>query len=161
MSSCFFDVAKRLVADSLDCMRLRSRFKLYSFVIMPNHLHLVIQCSADDPVDVCVRDLIRHTTDRLVRQVQIAGNPKETELLSPASAKAGQAQHLWEDEFTVSGIYSPALLKERMDYIHGNPCQPRWHLAERPEEYAWSSARFYLLGKPAIIPLNTASPILS
>jgi REP element-mobilizing transposase RayT len=36
------DVIKRLVVDSLDCMRLRERLKLYVFVIMPNHLHVII-----------------------------------------------------------------------------------------------------------------------
>jgi len=36
------DVIKRLAVDSLDCMRLRKRLKLYVFVIMPNHIHGII-----------------------------------------------------------------------------------------------------------------------
>ena len=31
------DVMKRLVVDSLDCMRLRHRLSLHAFVVMPNH----------------------------------------------------------------------------------------------------------------------------
>jgi len=155
------DVAKRLIVDSLDCMRLRSRFKLFSFVIMPNHLHVIVQCSAEDPVAACVRDLKRHTTDRLVRQFHIAGNQEDLDLLSSASRHLDQGQEIWSDDHQVQDIFSPAFLREKMTYIHNNPCQPRWHLAERPEDYAWSSARFYLLGKPAIIPINTASPLLT
>ena len=44
------DVIKRLVVDSLDCIRLRERLKLYVFVIMPNHLHVIIQCRTKDPL---------------------------------------------------------------------------------------------------------------
>lgn len=41
--------------------------------------------------------------------------------------------------------------------MHNNPYQPHWDLAERPEDYIWSNARFYLLEQPAIIPLYNAN----
>jgi REP element-mobilizing transposase RayT len=47
---------ERLVADSLDCMRL----KPYAFAIVPDHLHLIIQCRAEDPLADDMRDLIVH-----------------------------------------------------------------------------------------------------
>lgn len=47
-----------------------------------------------------------------------------------------------------------------MTYSHNNPCQPHWNLVERPEDYIWSSARFYLLEEPAIIPLDNANHLL-
>ena len=33
--------------------------------------------------------------------------------------------------------------KQKFDYLHENPCQPHWQLAELPEDYKYSSARFY------------------
>jgi hypothetical protein len=47
-----------------------------------------------------------------------------------------------------------------MDYIHNNPLQPHWCLAERAEEYPWSSARFYLMDEPALIPLDDARRLM-
>jgi putative transposase len=35
------------------------------------------------------------------------------------------------------------MLLQKLNYIHLNPLQERWNLAERPEEYHWSSAKFY------------------
>ena len=29
------------------------------------------------------------------------------------------------------------------DYIHRNPLHEKWNLAKRPEEYKWSSAKYY------------------
>jgi hypothetical protein len=34
-------------------------------------------------------------------------------------------------------------LIQKLDYIHNNPIREKWKLADMPEEYRWSSARFY------------------
>jgi hypothetical protein len=47
-----------------------------------------------------------------------------------------------------------------MNYLHSNLCQPRWNLVERPEDYVWSSARFYLLEELAVIPVENAALLL-
>jgi REP element-mobilizing transposase RayT len=33
------EVLRRLLVDTLDCLRAQKRMKLYSFVVMPNHVH--------------------------------------------------------------------------------------------------------------------------
>jgi len=53
-------------------------------------------------------------------------------------------------------IFSPEFLRQKIEYIHANPLQPHWQLAEHPEDYIWSSARFYLLEEPALIPVCDA-----
>lgn len=155
------DLMKRLVVDSLDCMRLRGRFKLYSFVIMPNHLHLLIQCSANDPLASCMRDLKKHVADRLIRQCRVEGNQTVLETLASAVTYPNKQQHkVWEDGYNAKDVFSPEFLRQKITYMHNNPCQPQWQLAESPEDYLWSSARFYLLDAPAIIPLDNAKHLL-
>jgi len=78
------DVMKRLAVDTLDCMRLRERLKLYAFVIMPNHLHLIIQCRAKDPLADVIRDLKKHVADRLIRHYRVEGNQFAQQPLSAA-----------------------------------------------------------------------------
>ncbi|MBX9853783.1 MAG: hypothetical protein K2X86_18720 [Cytophagaceae bacterium] len=34
-------------------------------------------------------------------------------------------------------------VEQKLDYIHLNPLGERWNLARHPEDYYWSSARFY------------------
>ena len=36
--------------------------------------------------------------------------------------------------------------EKKLDYIHLNPLQEKWNLAEYPEDYKWSSAGFYNSG---------------
>ncbi|WP_307527875.1 hypothetical protein [Pedobacter sp. W3I1] len=37
-------------------------------------------------------------------------------------------------------------MEQKLDYIHNNPLQERWRLAENAEDYYWSSAKFYQTG---------------
>jgi REP element-mobilizing transposase RayT len=90
------DVIKRLVVDSLDCVRLRERIKLYVFVIMPNHQHVIIQCRAEDPLADVIRDLKKHIADRLIRHYQVEGNQSALDFLYaqqpvPAPLEPGRA----------------------------------------------------------------------
>jgi putative transposase len=152
------DVINRLVVDSLDCMRLRKRLKLYAFVIMPNHLHVIIQCRTEDPLANVIRDLKKHIADRLIRHYQVEGNQSVLDFLASVVTRPDKQQHkVWEDGYDARNVFSPEFLWQKMTYMHNNPCQPHWDLVERPEDYIWSSARFYLLEEPAIIPLDNAN----
>lgn len=164
------DVMKRLVVDSLDCMRLRKRLKLYAFVIMPNHLHTIVQCCADDPIADVVRDLKKHIADRLIRHYQVEGKQTSASSVEPSvldflasvvRRPDRQRYKVWEDGYDAKDVFSPEFLRQKMTYSHNNPCQPHWNLVEHPEDYVWSSARFYLLGEPAIIPLDNANFLLA
>ena len=156
------DMMKRLIVDSLDCMRLRERFKLYAFVIMPNHIHLIIQCRADDSLAACLRDLKKHIADRLIRHYRAEGNQPALDFLASAVTQSDKQRHkVWEDGYNAKEVFSPKFLRQKMVYIHNNPCQPHWNLVEHPEAYSWSSARFYLLEETAIIPLDNADYLLA
>jgi REP element-mobilizing transposase RayT len=155
------DVMKRLIVDSLDCMRLRRRFRLYAFVVMPNHVHAILQCSAEDPVFDVMRDLKKHTADRILRQYRAEGSQSVLDFLASAAAyDSKQRYRIWEDGYNAKDVSSAEFLRQKMNYVHNNPCQPQWNLVERAEVYVWSSARFYLLEEPAVIPVDNAGFLL-
>ena len=83
------------------------------------------------------------------------------DLLAAAVTRSRKQQHkVWEDGYYAEDVFSAEFLRQKMTYLHNNPCQPRWQLVERPEDYVWSSARLYVLGEPAVIPLDNASELL-
>ena len=156
------DLVKRLIVDGLDCMRLRKRFKLYAFVVMPNHLHIIIQCTEENSLANAMRDLKKHAADRIIRHHRALGNQSVLDFLALAVARPGKQRYkVWEDSYNAKDVFSPEFLRQKMTYVHNNPCQPHWALAECPEDYAWSSARFYLLEEPAVIPLDNAGHLLA
>ena len=156
------EVTKRLVVDVLDCLHLRQRLKLYAFVVMPNHVHFITQCGAEDPLSGVVRDLKKQVADRFIRQCRAEGNDSALAILASAVTQPKKQRYkVWEDGYVAKDVFSAEFLRQKMDYIHNNPCQPHWALVEQPEAYVWSSARFYVLKEPAVIPLDNAELLLA
>lgn len=154
------EVAKRLLLDALDSFRLRERMKLYCFVIMPNHVHFIARFPDAYPLSTLLRDFKKQTADRLVRQLKAEGESDNLRLLaSKVPRPEKQVFKVWEDGYNAKDIFSEAFLTQKMDYIHNNPCQPHWNLCAKPENYLWSSARFYLYDEPGIIPIDDVRKI--
>ncbi len=53
-----------------------------------------------------------------------------------------QYQFFKEKPLSVA-LYTEEVVWQKMEYIHRNPVQPKWGLAENPEAYVYSSAAFY------------------
>jgi putative transposase len=155
------DVIKRILVDSLNTGRILGQYELFVFVIMPNHVHLIVRCQGDYTPGDIVREFKKATSNLTLRQYEAEGNCEALAFFASA-VKAGQDQGhaVWEDEYQAKNVFSPDFLREKMDYSHNNPLQPHWRLAERVEDYVWSSGRFYLGGGRALIPLSDARDLL-
>jgi len=50
---------------------------------------------------------------------------------------------VFEASFDIKECYSLEIIKQKLNYIHFNPCTGKWDLADMPENYLHSSAAFY------------------
>ncbi len=155
------DVIKRLLADTIDCMRLRELFTLYVFVIMPNHIHLIIQCPPDNPPADVIRDYKKYTADRIIRHYKAENNSKVLDFLTDKARSSGQKYKVWEDGYNAKNVFTTDFLRQKITYIHNNPCQKHWKLVSDPTAYIWSSARFYLAGQPVVIPVTDVRKLMA
>lgn len=155
------DVLKRIVIDSLNAGRILGHYQLYAFVIMPNHIHFIIKCFEKYSPQSAIRELKKATALLILRQLK-AENKQEVLsslcITNPKSASHNYA--IWKPEYQAQNIFSPSYLKQKLEYIHYNPTREQWKLVENPEDYIWSSARFYMKDKPALIPLSDARDFL-
>ena len=155
------DVAKRILADGLYYVSLMNQVRLYAFVIMPNHLHVLLQGPERFSVKAWVRAFKAGTSRLIVRQYQVEGNqPALDALRGLVTRPEKQAYKVWEDGYLAKDVVTPAFLVQKLRYIHENPVQPHWQLAEAPEDYPWSSARFYLRDEPAILGVQDVRELL-
>ena len=144
----------RIILDSLHFLRTSGRIKLFVFVIMPNHIHLICRFTNEYTISDMLRDFKRHTARQIIRQLQAENKTDVLELLRRLNKDSRQEYKVWEDRYDARDVFSLEFLEQKMDYIHHNPCQPHWNLAKLPEEYPWSSGRFYIADKPAVIPVD-------
>ena len=149
------DVIKRIIADSLTYVRAERWISLYAFVIMPNHVHIIVHFEQGHSLADVMRDFKKHTSKQIIRQYQAENSQQVLAFLRQAAGEAPDQQYrVWEEGYDARNVFSPDFLRQKVEYVHNNPCQSRWQLAERPEEYPWSSARYYLLGEPAVIAVD-------
>jgi len=144
----------RIILDSLHFLRTSKRMELFAFVIMPNHIHLICTISEESTISDVMRDFKRHTARQIIRQLIVEEYTKILGLLQSLNQDNRQKYKIWEDGYDARDIFSQDFLTQKMEYIHYNPCRPKWNLARTPEEYPWSSARFYLLDKPSVISVD-------
>ncbi len=156
------DVIKRILVDSLNTGRILGHYELFVFVIMPNHVHAIIRCLEDySPGDV-TREFKKATAKLIVRQYEAEGNQSVLAFFASCVAREGKQDHaVWRGEYQAKNVFSPGFLRQKMEYIHNNPIQPHWALVERPEQYVWSSARYYLTEGRAVIPLSDVGELLA
>jgi putative transposase len=144
----------RIMLDSLHFLRTSKRMVLFVFVIMPNHIHLIGRFSKEHPLSDVMRDFKRHTARQIIRQLMAEENTEKLGLLQSLNQDNRQEYKVWEDGYDARDVFSQEFLSQKMEYIHFNPCRPKWNLAGTPEEYPWSSARYYVLDKPSVIPVD-------
>lgn len=53
---------------------------------------------------------------------------------------------VWQNDPLAVLMDTKKKLLQKLHYIHANPLQTKWNMAETPEGYHWSSARFYETG---------------
>lgn len=69
----------------------------------------------------------------------------DTHMLSKLDHQKGEQKYkVWEDRFDDVYITSTNVFHIKLDYIHNNPLQEHWKLADTPENYQFSSAGYYL-----------------
>lgn len=148
------EVIIRIILDSWHFIRTNKGVELFCFVIMPNHVHFIARFIKEYTLSDMMRDFKRHTARQIIRQFLAKEQTSKLELLHNLNQHVDQKYKVWEDGFDARDIFSQDFLQQKMDYIHYNPCRPKWHLANTPEEYPWSSASFYYLDKTCIIPVD-------
>jgi putative transposase len=112
-----------VVVEVMETLRRRSGFKKYAYVVLPDHYHVLLGGGASSE---SVADLVLAINARVERFVQVADDGRP----------------LWDDEPEVMVLYTHGARLEKLNYIHRKPVL--CGVADLPEDYAWSSARFYL-----------------
>lgn len=136
------DSYKDIIINSLLHLKKAGSIKVYALVIMPNHIHLIWQIQ-DGYKNVQLR-LLKFTAQQFKFRLI---DTSDTFLKSfEVNAKDRQYQ-FWERNSLSVDLWTPAVFMQKLDYIHNNPLQEKWRLVELPEDYKYSSAKFYYTGE--------------
>jgi putative transposase len=133
---------KDIVVGSLKFLVLNGRIKLFGFVLMPNHIHIIWQMRENVKSADVQRDFLKYTAQQMKFDLQ----QNHPAVLEKFRVKLkDRSYQIWEHRPLSVPLWSNKVLEQKLDYIHRNPVQEKWQLADLPENYFYSSARYYLL----------------
>lgn len=122
--------------------------KIIGFVIMPNHIHLLIYVSENS---ITINKLIgngkRFMAYEIVKRLTTQKNYDVLNRLKKniniRDSKNGKLHHVFTPSFDCKLCFNDKMIIEKLNYIHNNPISKKWSLTENAIDYKHSSARFY------------------
>jgi len=105
----------RIFELALERVRRTYRLYVYRYVVMPEHVHLLLSEPEHDSLAQALKSLKQGVSRRLI----------------------GDAEHFWQKRYYDFNIRDDAQFVEKLRYIHRNPVKRG--LVERAEDWQWSS----------------------
>jgi REP element-mobilizing transposase RayT len=149
-----------IVLGSLDWHRRQGRWKLYAYVLMPNHLHAIVKPEGKWTVSGVLQSFGSFTAHAILALLQDDGDEDLLAFLAMRRDKDASKKHQVWQAIQAQNVYSTEYLREKLDYLHNNPVAKGWHLAADRADYPYSSAAYYECGRPLVVEVDDVGPWL-
>ena len=116
------DTDKDALLSTLSKYRLRFGFKLFGFILMDNHAHLIIAVNSLINISKIMQAIALSYSQKFRRKYKYTG-------------------YVWQGRFRSNIIESDVYILKCLEYIHNNPV--RAGIVDKPQDYKWSSYHFY------------------
>ena len=134
-----------IIMDSLAFCRKNKGLKIWAYVIMTNHVHVILSSENDNLSDI-VRDFKSHTAREILKSIKDKPESRRNWMLKRFEFAATQHKRntqyqLWTHENHAVQIDSEKFMRQKMAYIHQNPVAAGW--VEYAKDWYYSSQRNY------------------
>jgi putative transposase len=123
-------------------VRRRMGFDVLGYVVMPEHVHLLIsEPEFGDPSGV-VQLIKQRTARQILRRARACAD--QTNFWPDEDAV-----HVWQRRFYDFNVFTAKKRAEKIRYMHNNPVTRR--LVRSPAEWRWSSYRYYAFHEEGVV----------
>ncbi len=122
---------KQVIEDMLEALRARHDFAILGYVLMPEHVHILMTEPKVGTVASTLR-VLKGETSKLLR---------------------GNRKHFWLPRYYDLNIFTEAKRIEKLKYMHRNPVAKE--LVAKPEDWPWSSFLAYATRESCPITIET------
>ena len=140
-----------ILSDSLKYCQKEKALRLYGYVILPNHFHLIIGHEQSKEIPYIVRDMKKFTSKAISKYLKNLQSYRNLPWLKPFYA--GKNNTIWQAGYHPKAIFNETVFIEKINYIHNNPV--KLGFVEKPEDWKYTSARNYILEDHSMMSLDT------
>ena len=141
--------ARNLFVKILGEVRARHGFLLVGYVVMPEHVHLLIS----EPKRLTpsrVLQILKQRVSRTMRGRRRKAPGQQLRLKFPEAE--GELRRFWQRRFYDFNVYTGTKMREKLEYMHANPVKRK--LVRRPQDWLWSSHSFYARRETGLISID-------
>jgi putative transposase len=133
----------------LDEVRSRHEFGLVGYVVMPEHVHLLLSEPAKGSPSKALQVLKQKVSRALRRKPRrsVRGQLSFGFIESGAGAAA-----FWQRRFYDFNVWSTKKVREKLEYMHANPVMRK--LVTHPKDWPWSSWSSYAKGEEGLLRID-------
>jgi putative transposase len=132
--------AVQIVFDSWEFLKKEKNFRLYGYVVLENHLHMI--ASAPELADA-IKGFKMYTARRIIDLLEAQGAGvllRQLRALKLRHKTASEYQ-VWEEGSKPKQIDGDDMMIQKLEYIHNNPVKRGY--VDDPVHWRYSSARNY------------------
>lgn len=131
----------------LEQTRQRYHFVVVGYVVMPEHIHLLIT-EPEIATPSTVMQVLKQRTARALLPKKTESDPRQRFLFGEDLPRTP----FWQARFYDFNVWTTKKRVEKLRYMHRNPVKRG--LVSSPEEWRWSSYRFYFLDEAGPVRVN-------
>ncbi len=141
------NIFRDILLDSFIFCQKKKGLRIHAYVVMTNHVHMIISTTIGHLLKNTIRDLKKFTSTEILKAIR--NNPKESrkEWMLQAFAEEGKqnsnnsTNQFWQQDNHPIELYSNKMIGQKLNYLHNNPVKSGFVI--KPEDYKYSSALDY------------------
>lgn len=121
-----------LFTETLEAIRARHQFLVVGYVLMPEHVHLLLS----EPPSLSLAMALQALKQRVSRDLEIDNRSRARTAADSPPARG----KLWQPRYYDFNVYSAWKRREKLDYMHANPVKRG--LVKYYADWPWSSYNY-------------------
>lgn len=128
-----------IILEELEACRIKYDFQILGYVIMPNHVHLIIYPEENLKIGSVIGEIKKASAYRIISQWKQKDNKILRKIIVPQGRR--QTYAFWLPRCYDHNCRTPEVVREKINYCHNNPVKAG--LVTEPGQWRWSSYGSY------------------
>ena len=152
------EMYKEIICKSLLFCKDEKGLRLHAWVLMNNHIHLIVSATPGFHISDIMRDFKKFSSKKIIAAIESNAQESRKNWMLNMFGYAGKNNNsneeyqFWQQDFHPIALDTPEKTMQRLNYLHENPV--RAGIVWQAEHYKYSSAKDYYLDKPGLLPID-------
>jgi len=140
-------IYREILLESFRYCHIEKGLIIHAYVIMTNHVHMIISRKSENSLENIMRDLKKYTSVMLINAISGNINESRKEWMIEIFEAEGRRNsnntkyQFWQQDNHPIELTNNKMMEQKLDYIHNNPVEQGFVI--RAQYYPWSSILDY------------------